>query len=937
MVRQRERRSQANSDSNKADKGTNSSSSNGSSTSTSKSSESVNLFHYWKQFVVVVVLSVAVCFGYMGYLETRINTPFDDRKVVSQSGLDVPELFWGSYRPGAYFGLKTRDPTSLVTGLMWYFPLRLKPGGDGISSYSILNGELYAILQALKHISNAQTKHSLIISDSLNSLRLIQQTFTKNPIVILIKEILHSLHQTDSKIVFLWVPSHSGIEGNENADRWAYTAAQLPTLAEQSIPAADTKQLLKSMTLNLWSEKWKTSTSKLRDVKEDTGPWNPHTTNRSNQVILSRLRSGPENKLVENTILSIKQKIFLAVSKNKKQLIQLLCAELNKSGYRTKVADEDADVLIVQTALHEHTYETNKTIVIIGVLSHESFLSTTAPGLHLLKETVISSLRLAQDNPKSPRKIVLGGQLQAFNGDQKIDPNLVAIQLTGKVPFTIDISYESGFNTQESLNGNAYTEELEKYRSKFVDKFEKTFKLKQKGYQPREIKFAEAALSNMIGGIGYFYGSSRVQSDYIKEPVYYWRAPLYTAVPSRSFFPRGFLWDEGFHGFLISKWSLDMELDIMSHWFDLMNVEGWIPREQILGIEALAKVPSEFVVQKNTNANPPTFFLTLESILDRYDNELNGERFKMLERLYPRLQAWFAWFNTTQKGTVPGSYRWRGRDATSKRELNPKTLTSGLDDYPRASHPTDDERHIDLYCWMAIAAKTMARLAKLLGNDGYKYEQTAQYLLNNELMDRLHWSDHAEVYADYGLHTDAVKLQKPKPLTRNQNQNLEMQRVVMKKPEYRLVDSTYGYVSLFPFMLQILDPKSPKLEKTLEVLIPRLLTPYGLQSLSKDSPLYGKRNTEHDPPYWRGQVWIPINYLATKALHHYSKVDGPYKELAKEKYQTLRSALIKNVIDQYYKTGYIWEHYNEKTGEGGGARPFNGWSALVVLLLGEEY
>lgn len=65
-------------------------------------------------------------------------------------------------------------------------------------------------------------------------------------------------------------------------------------------------------------------------------------------------------------------------------------------------------------------------------------------------------------------------------------------------------------------------------------------------------------------------------------------------------------------------------------------------------------------------------------------------------------------------------YRWRGRDANTNRELNPKTLTSGLDDYPRASHPTENERHIDLRCWIAVAADTLSQLANLLGKDGYR-------------------------------------------------------------------------------------------------------------------------------------------------------------------------------------------------------------------------
>lgn len=59
-----------------------------------------------------------------------------------------------------------------------------------------------------------------------------------------------------------------------------------------------------------------------------------------------------------------------------------------------------------------------------------------------------------------------------------------------------------------------------------------------------------------------------------------------------------------------------------------MNIEGWIPREMILGAEAEAKVPAEFLVQSglfrsyysifsvllDLVANPPVFFYLMDKM-----------------------------------------------------------------------------------------------------------------------------------------------------------------------------------------------------------------------------------------------------------------------------------------------------------------------------------
>lgn len=460
---------------------------------------------------------------------------------------------------------------------------------------------------------------------------------------------------------------------------------------------------------------------------------------------------------------------------------------------------------------------------------------------------------------------------------------------------------------------------------------------------------AQSALSNMLGGIGFFSGRSIVQSINNKEPVLYWPANLYTSVPSRSFFPRGFLWDEGFHNILISKWDLDITKDIIGHWLDLMNVEGWIPREVILGEEARAKVPTEFWIQNNQFANPPTLFLPLSQVIHRVNKriESSGQTTDdnpdhvYLNKIFKRLNHWYSWFNNTQVGKLPFTYRWRGRISDSKSELNPKTLTSGLDDYPRASHPNDQERHLDLRCWIALASKVMADLSEIVTHseqsNSRAYKTHYEALKDNKLLDELHWSN--SQYADYGLHSDRIKLVRQRPTDdRTPPDSMPMIKFVEVEPTHQFVNSV-GYVSLFPMLLELIDPESSKLGLMLDQIRDpkQLWTNFGLRSLAKNAPLYDKRNTEHDPPYWRSAIWININYLALKSLKFYSTVDGPNKEKAGKIYTELRANIINNMVRNYETSGYIWEQYNDKTGRGQGSHPFTGWSALAVLIMAEVY
>ncbi|XP_071828540.1 mannosyl-oligosaccharide glucosidase-like isoform X2 [Apostichopus japonicus] len=786
----------------------------------------------FKLFLLAIALStLPIIYGlYTFHKRAQVATPLNAPRIIhegSSSPYASPERYWGTYRSGVYFGLKTRRPNSPVTGLMWF-----------------------------------------------------KQHVRQRPLPI-----RHTCEQSDQLESYGWL-KHDGLNFG------------IQDIVEKEFSL--TTQFVK------------------RPGGRNGGDWSA--------------RINGKKKGNRPVTLSLLFYIALDGDGEIEPIIKQNFLDGVK-GYTKALGHFTLKFPTVKNATSNH------------------FLVSYAPSLAQLKDVVLQRLRVFPVNKTVNMFGLAGVDSPTISKAPDQKPNFIVKQITVKFPFQMEVLFESGTVSKKEpqLMGREFYKVLKQYTKEFDATFESLFSLEEKGFRPNETVVAKAALSNMLGGVGYFYGNSLVQSIYNKEPVPYWEAALMTAVPSRSFFPRGFLWDEGFHNLLISRWDPQLSMEIIGHWLDLMNVEGWIPREQILGSEALMKVPREFVVQFNTNANPPTLFLPLQHLMEQESFRSDPRFQKYMHAIFPRLKAWYQWFNNSQTGPEPGTYRWRGRNHQTSVELNPKTLTSGLDDFPRASHPSKDEKHVDLRCWMTLASKVIADIADMLGEESSDYKATYRMLADNQLLDKQHWSSIGHMYSDFGNHAPRVALErapsppapKPRPGQRLQRPPLQpLLRVVKTKggPTMRFVDA-FGYVSLFPFLLQILEPSSPKLGQILtDLRDPKLLwTEYGLRSLSKSDPVYMKYNTEHDPPYWRGAIWINMNYLAVRALHHYSKLEGPHQTTAGELYAELRTNIIRTIVTQYHKNGYIWENYNDKNGKGQGSHPFTGWSALLVLLMSESF
>ena len=492
----------------------------------------------------------------------------------------------------------------------------------------------------------------------------------------------------------------------------------------------------------------------------------------------------------------------------------------------------------------------------------------------VLQRTSIKSLTVPTDTIWQAKTIFLdqvkgSGLHEGMVAGDPGEGNLHFVQKSFDGGFEFDVLFSAG-SSSEAMTSNSLTEGLQDALSTFNKRFQLVYSPQAPFQDEQHIKFSQSLLSNLLGGIGYFHGTSKVDvsstPEYAETDPNFWEKAasarsravveeqgpyqLFSAVPSRPFFPRGFLWDEGFHLQVILDWDMDLALEIVSSWFDLMDENGWIAREQVLGPEARSKVPSEFQTQYPHYANPPTLFLVFQAFVARLGGALPfsgapsrylsdpaaGKAF--LKAIYPKLKKHYEWFRRTQAGDLkhyrlPGSdfnqgYRWRGRTPQH-------IFTSGLDDYPRAQPPHPEELHVDALCWVGSMAITLGKISAFLDEKGDQKMFSKHEADVIQSIDGIHWSEPDQAYCD----TTVV------------NGN-GVEKVCHK-----------GYISLFPFLVGLMGPDHSHLEAVLDLIRnpEELWSPYGLRSLSPKDKYYGT-----DENYWRSPVWININYMVTQRL-----------------------------------------------------------------------
>ena len=310
----------------------------------------------------------------------------------------------------------------------------------------------------------------------------------------------------------------------------------------------------------------------------------------------------------------------------------------------------------------------------------------------------------------------------------------------------------------------------------------------------------------------------------------------------------------------------------------------------------LDKQPSSLRIQHPDN---PAFYAWIESDYFKFTNDTNRIKKLMSDKKY--LARYFNWYNNLKPSDTLNFNH-------TKIELERKDIgflwgsnPSGMDNTPRGRENKSNILWVDAIAQQALSALYIVRLAKEVGDTAQAQEFQTKYDNLKAIINKYYWDEKDGFY-------------------------------------YDILESDHSFVKV----------KTPASYWVMLAEIPNQDQARRMMEYAKDPKVFGGKapwvsvsrsdkdfNGEYGD-YWRGSIWVPTAYIATKALEKYG-----YYDLADE----LSLNLVNHMLNTYkfYKPATIWECYNpnkfapsfrvRKEGLEEVRPDFCGWSALAPISM----
>jgi hypothetical protein len=321
-------------------------------------------------------------------------------------------------------------------------------------------------------------------------------------------------------------------------------------------------------------------------------------------------------------------------------------------------------------------------------------------------------------------------------------------------------------------------------------------------------------------------------------------------------------------------WDLYFENIYLSYYgvnkFDFSNLEVFLSRQQ----------PDGFISRTLgiTYPKPNQMFKPFLAQLAVLGSQQIGSYEWLREKDYGRLQKyldrWFA-YDADHNGLPT----WNSADASGMD--NQLSRSGDLDSY--------SDEGVDLACYLLRELQAMAIISSELGKpkEQTEYEQHAKRLA--KLINDVFWDEQDGFYYD-----------------RNEKTGKQIR-----------VKSATGF---FPLWAGVATPaQARRLVREHLLNQNEFWLPYPVATYAKTEPDFYE-GTIKGECNWRGNTWIPANYMIFHGLMDYG-YDQEARELAEKTYAM---ALERNPVTR--------EYYDSQTGQGYGMNPFWGWSSLAYVM-----